>query len=56
MEKLPTPKDALDLVREFCGDKAGIEVFTCFNCPAAMTGCEFVWDPYNTDGDCLAEK
>ena len=30
-------------------------VFTCDDC-AAATECEFVFDPYNTDGDCLAEK
>lgn len=30
-------------------------VFTCDGCGDAPT-CEFVFDPYNTDGDCLAEK
>lgn len=30
-------------------------VFTCDNCDAAPE-CEFAFDPYNTDGDCLAEK
>lgn len=28
---------------------------TCQNCPINDT-CEFAFDPYNTDGDCLAEK
>lgn len=31
------------------------EEFTCHGCPSAGT-CEFAWDLYNTDGDCLAEK
>lgn len=32
-----------------------IEAFTCDNCPAAKT-CQWAFDAYNTDGDCLAEK
>lgn len=32
-----------------------IDVFTCDDCPARWT-CEWAFDPYNTDGDCLAEK
>lgn len=28
---------------------------TCKGCPDVKT-CEFAWDPYNTDGDCLADK
>lgn len=31
------------------------EDFTCYNCPT-MLNCEFAWDLYNTNGDCLAEK
>jgi hypothetical protein len=34
----------------------GIDKFTCYDCPLAVGGCEFAWDVYNTDGDCLAEK
>lgn len=30
-------------------------VVTCDGCGAAAS-CEFAYDPYNTDGDCLAEK
>lgn len=33
---------------------AGI-AFTCDGCGDAPK-CEFVFDPWNTDGDCLAEK
>lgn len=29
--------------------------FTCDDCPLRYT-CEFVFDTYNMDGDCLAEK
>ena len=31
------------------------EKVTCVDCLCRFT-CEFAWDPYNTDGDCLAEK
>jgi hypothetical protein len=29
--------------------------FICNNCPEVDT-CEFAWDLYNTDGDCVADK
>jgi len=29
--------------------------FTCDGCPSRFE-CEWVYDLYNTDGDCLAEK
>lgn len=32
-----------------------IESFTCDDCSARKT-CDFAFDSYNTDGDCLAEK
>jgi hypothetical protein len=32
-----------------------IDKFTCDECPFKTT-CEYVFDPYNTNGDCLAEK
>lgn len=28
---------------------------TCDGCPARFD-CEYAYDPYNTDGDCLAAK
>lgn len=39
---------------------AGIEVpakesMTCSNCVDTAI-CEFAWDLYNTDGDCIADK
>lgn len=33
----------------------GIDKFTCDECGARQT-CDFAFDVYNTDGDCLAEK
>lgn len=33
-----------------------IEECTCSDCPAAAFGCEFAFDFWNTNGDCLAEK
>lgn len=32
-----------------------LEEYTCFNCPESLN-CEYAWDDYNTNGDCLAEK
>ena len=31
------------------------ESTTCWNCAEKDT-CEFAFDPYNTDGDCLMDK
>lgn len=31
------------------------EMLTCFSCKYAGT-CQYAYDPYNTDGDCLASK
>jgi len=28
---------------------------TCWECSENKT-CKYAWDPYNTDGDCLADK
>ena len=48
-------EEALAKLRESNADLFEIEVFTCDDCPARKM-CHFVFDPYNTDGDCLAEK
>lgn len=32
-----------------------VDDFTCTTCDEKET-CEFSYDPYNTDGDCLANK
>jgi len=33
----------------------GVRLLTCHTCLSRGT-CEFAFDPYNTDGDCLAIK
>ena len=32
-----------------------LDMFTCSRCDISDT-CEYSFDPYNIDGDCLAEK
>lgn len=32
-----------------------METMTCYDCEKESE-CRLAWDPYNTDGDCLAEK
>jgi len=32
------------------------EKFTCSKCDTETNGCEFAFDGYNTNGDCLAVK
>lgn len=31
------------------------ESLTCHRCDVCLT-CDWAWDPYNTDGDCIADK
>lgn len=52
---LGEPQDNLPDRRSDAAAAFGIKTFTCDDCPAKTT-CEWVYDPYNTDGDCLAEK
>lgn len=33
-----------------------IDQYTCCYCKGGIRGCEFAWDEYCTDGDCLAIK
>lgn len=52
-------REKADLLREFPhhvidGDPTK-QVYTCEDCGARHT-CPFSMDPYNTNGDCLAEK
>lgn len=38
-------------------DTESIKRFTCYDCPLnAYDLCEYAWDEYNTQGDCLADK
>lgn len=49
-------KESLKLVGlGFPDDGPPIEIFTCADCPH-VDKCEFAFDAYNTDDDCLAEK
>lgn len=41
--------------KEFARANFDITEFTCDDCPANRT-CDWSFDSYNTDGDCLAEK
>jgi hypothetical protein len=41
--------------RAHTAERFDIDVFTCDECPAKKT-CKWAFDPYNEDGDCLAEK
>lgn len=50
----PRPVPTLKSLLEPLGIK--VEELTCYDCAAALDGCEFAFDPYNTDGDCLADK
>lgn len=42
-------------LRQITSSSFGIDKFTCDECPARYT-CEWAFDPYNTDDDCLAAK
>ena len=33
-----------------------VEDMTCFYCLGVEEGCEYMFDGYNTNGDCLASK
>jgi len=50
--------EAVRFLRQIA-DEYGLKVepivFTCDDCPEKYT-CEWVYDPYNIRGDCLAEK
>ncbi len=47
--------DDLAKVRASSAERFNIDKFSCDDCSASKT-CEWAFDPYNTDGDCLAEK
>ncbi len=42
-------------LRERAVEYVGETEFTCDDCRDRRT-CEWAFDPYNTNGDCLAEK
>lgn len=51
----PPPIDPVLQATHARVDSLKPEDFTCFRC-AINTTCPYAWDPYNTAGDCLAEK
>lgn len=48
-------EEQLQRLRAIAVSYTDAQEFTCDTCAARYT-CEYVFDPYNTDGDCLAEK
>jgi hypothetical protein len=43
--------------RETFAEAPALEEFSCFHCTNdAETACPYAFDPYNTNGDCLAVK
>ena len=47
--------DLRSLCEGLCDNHITFESFTCYKCPHAKS-CYYAFDPYNTDGDCLASK
>lgn len=47
-------QDALRVLREYNPD-IQVSSMTCLGCPSSAR-CPWAFDPYNTNGDCLAEK
>lgn len=49
-------KDHIQLLASFLDmEEPRPNIFTCADCPLVKK-CVFAYDPYNTDGDCIAEK
>lgn len=55
-EMTPAEKreDAMTYIRRELRPEGEV-IFGCDDC-GAVEGCEFAFDPYNIDSDCLAEK
>jgi hypothetical protein len=51
----PLTDGELHRLRYRMAEEYAVETFTCDGCGARRT-CELAFDPYNEDGDCLAEK
>jgi MoaA/NifB/PqqE/SkfB family radical SAM enzyme len=47
--------ETLAELRASAAKQFDIDAFSCDDCSARKT-CEWAFDPYNTNGDCLAEK
>lgn len=48
-------EDSVKYINEELGGLDRPIVFGCDDC-GAVNACEYAFDPYNMDGDCLAEK
>ena len=55
MRQTPMTPEEMKALRDRMAAEHDITVFTCDECGAAAR-CELSFDPYNTNGDCLAEK
>lgn len=55
MNSLETQERASAEHRAYMVELTGIQSFTCDDCPAKLS-CNYAFDAYNTNGDCLAEK
>lgn len=55
MSDTPMTEAELEALRARIAEEDGIDKFTCDDCPSRYR-CALSFDPYNTDGDCLAEK
>lgn len=55
MEGFQPPVCPCDSEGEHWAYEPDLESLTCFACPHRAT-CDYVDDPYNTNGDCLALK
>jgi len=53
LEASEAKRRALEVIQET--GWTGIELITCETC-RDNDGCEFAFDPYNTNGDCLESK
>jgi hypothetical protein len=51
----PIKKLADNAVNDGVENALTVEHFTCCNCPCVVT-CDYAYDLYNLDGDCLAVK
>ena len=55
MNDAATQETASAVQRAHMVELTGIQSFTCDDCPVKLT-CDYAFDAYNTNGDCLAEK
>lgn len=54
-EALVTGMDIEEIKLNLCQYNIGYDQCTCADCKDVV-GCNYAWDPYNTNGSCLAGK